>query len=117
MRSANSSPEHRATRAVVAVVLPGTGSDAHFVERAFAGPLAAAGVRTVAVDPDPARVVGSYLDALDRAAAEGPVLAGGVSLGAAVALRWAAENSGRTVGVLAALPAWTGSPEIGRAHV
>ncbi|AXY52036.1 alpha/beta hydrolase [Rhodococcus ruber] len=111
MPSVNSSPERHATRAVVAVILPGTGSDAHFAERAFAGPLAATGVRTVAVDPDPARVVGSYVDALDRAAAEGPVLVGGVSLGAAVALRWAAENPGRTVGVLAALPAWTGSPD------
>ncbi|MFB9701840.1 alpha/beta fold hydrolase [Rhodococcus aetherivorans] len=111
MRSANTSPEHAGASTFVAVVLPGTGSDARFVERAFGGPLAAAGIRAVAVDPDPARVVGSYVDALERAATDGPVLVGGVSLGAAVALRWAAEHPGRTVGVLAALPAWTGSPE------
>ncbi|SDC96476.1 alpha/beta fold hydrolase [Rhodococcus tukisamuensis] len=96
----------------VAVVLPGTGSDAAFATRAFTDALSQVGVRVIAVEPNPRRVVGSYLDALDEAAAEhGSILAGGVSIGAAVALAWAAEHPSRTAGVLAALPAWTGSPE------
>lgn len=61
----------------VAVVLPGTGSDAHFVDHAFRGPLAARSVRTIAIEPDPRRVVGSYLDAMDAAATEyGQILVG-----------------------------------------
>ncbi|MDV7352273.1 alpha/beta hydrolase [Rhodococcus oxybenzonivorans] len=95
-----------------AVVLPGTGSDADFVARAFTEPLARRGVRTLAVDPDPRRVVGSYVDALNTAAAAGePILVGGVSIGAAVALQWAATHHEHTAGVLAALPAWTGTAE------
>lgn len=93
-----------------AVVLPGTGSGAHFVGRVFTGPLAERGVETHAVEPDPRRVVGSYLDALDDAASRhGRIIVGGVSIGAAVALRWAADNPTKAVGVLAALPPWTGS--------
>lgn len=96
----------------VAVVLPGTGSDAHFVDHAFRGPLSARSVRTVAIEPDPRRVVGSYLDAMDAAATEyGKILVGGVSIGAAVALQWAALNPDKTSGVLAALPPWTGAPD------
>lgn len=96
----------------VAVVLPGTGSDAHFAARAFREPLAARSVLTIPIEPDPVRVVGSYLDAMDAAAAEfGQILVGGVSIGAAVALQWAARNPNRTSGVLAALPAWTGSAD------
>ncbi|MDI9916440.1 alpha/beta hydrolase [Rhodococcus sp. IEGM 1379] len=96
----------------VAVVLPGTGSDAHFAERAFRDPLDARSVLTVAIEPDPRRVVDSYLEAMDAAAAEyGPILVGGVSIGAAVALQWAACNPTLTSGVLAALPAWTGAPD------
>ncbi|MCQ4122270.1 alpha/beta fold hydrolase [Rhodococcus tibetensis] len=92
-----------------AVVLPGTGSDADFVARAFTEPLALRGVRTLAVDPDPRRVVGSYVDALDAAAStDEPILVGGVSIGAAVALQWAAAHHDQVAGVLAALPAWTG---------
>jgi pimeloyl-ACP methyl ester carboxylesterase len=37
------------------------------------------------------------------------VLVTGISLGAAIALEWAAEHQGAAVGVVAALPAWTGS--------
>ncbi|MGW0044277.1 alpha/beta fold hydrolase [Rhodococcus sp. NPDC003348] len=95
----------------VAVALPGTGSDADFAARAFTGALSQVGVHVVAVDPDPRRVVGSYLDALNAAAAEhGRVLAAGISIGASVALEWATRHPDRAVGVLAALPAWTGDP-------
>ncbi|KZL30530.1 MULTISPECIES: alpha/beta fold hydrolase [Rhodococcus] len=98
--------------ATVAVVLPGTGSDAHFADRAFRAPLEALGVRIVAIEPDPRRVVDGYLDAMDRAAdTHGRIIVGGVSIGAAVALQWAADNPDRTVSVLAALPAWTGSAD------
>lgn len=96
----------------MAVVLPGTGSGADFVTRAFREPLAQLGIYTVAVEPNPRRMIGSYLDALDEAArAHGPILVGGISIGAAVALRWATSKGAEATGVLAALPAWTGSPE------
>ncbi|MDH6291179.1 alpha/beta fold hydrolase [Rhodococcus opacus] len=98
------------SRPCVAVVLPGTGSDADFVARAFTEPLTCRGVRTAAVEPDPRRVVGSYVDALDAAAAQhGRILVGGVSIGAAVALQWAGSHPDHVAGVLAALPAWTGT--------
>lgn len=93
-----------------AVLLPGTGSDARFAEQAFAQALRSRGLRVVAIDPDPRRVVRSYVEALDSAARLGPVLAAGVSIGAAIALRWAYDNPDATTGVLAALPAWTGDP-------
>lgn len=54
-------------------------------------------------------MVASYRAALDDAARRGPVLAAGISLGAAVALEWAAEHPDRVTGVIAALPAWTGA--------
>src|SRR5574340_162371 len=54
----------------VAVVLPGTGSGADFVGRAFRGPLAQVGIDTVAVEPDPRRMIDSYLDVLDEARSE-----------------------------------------------
>ncbi|MGI9210187.1 MAG: alpha/beta hydrolase, partial [Rhodococcus sp. (in: high G+C Gram-positive bacteria)] len=92
----------------VAVVLPGTGSDANFVGRVFRGALRSRGIDVVAVDPDPRGVVRSYVRAMDAAARSGPILVGGVSIGAAVALQWAAEHPDLAAGVLAALPAWTG---------
>lgn len=92
----------------VAVALPGTGSDADFARRAFGPACAARGLDLIAVEPDPAGVVDSYLAALDTAAEQGPVLAAGISLGAAVALEWAAARPAAAVGVIAALPAWTG---------
>ncbi|MFZ2178481.1 MAG: alpha/beta hydrolase [Rhodococcus sp. (in: high G+C Gram-positive bacteria)] len=103
-------PTH--SRPTTAVILPGTGSDADFVTRAFRDPLARRGVQILAVQPDPTQVVGSYVDALEAAAARhGRILIGGVSIGAAVALQWAGAHPGSVVGVLAALPAWTGSAE------
>ncbi len=95
-------------RGVVAVLLPGTGSDDDYLRRAFGGPLAEAGALMCAVAPDPRDVIGGYLRALDDAARRGPIAVGGVSLGAAVAVNWALGNPGHTVAVLAALPAWSG---------
>lgn len=110
----------------VAVVLPGAGSDDVFVRTAFGPALAALGVRLVA--PVPRRgadVVAGYRAALDAAAAAaaGPLLVGGVSLGAHVAAVWAgdragdpsgppgsAAGAGQVAGLLLALPAWTGPP-------
>ncbi len=90
------------------VALPGTGSDADFAERAFGPASAAHGLDFVAVEPDPRRVAASCRAALTAAAQAGPVLAAGISLGAAIALEWAAEHPDDVVGVVAALPAWTG---------
>jgi pimeloyl-ACP methyl ester carboxylesterase len=101
----------------VAVVLPGSGSTAEFVGRAFAGPLAAAGHALVTADPpppdpdapDPAEAWGLALDAL--AAREPFALLGGVSLGAHAAARWASQRPGAAGGLLLVLPAWTGPPD------
>jgi pimeloyl-ACP methyl ester carboxylesterase len=100
-------------RADAAVLLPGTGSDAVFVRSAFEIPLAAVGVRTLAVAPEPGPGLGeAYLDALDRASEQSTagVLAGGVSFGAHVAAEWAVRNPDRCAGLLLALPAWNGDP-------
>ncbi|MFC9999530.1 alpha/beta fold hydrolase [Nocardia sp. NPDC127526] len=97
----------------IAVALPGTGSDAHFAARAFGPACAAMEITFLPVDPDPRRVIGSYRDALDRAAADGPVVIAGISLGAAVAVEWAAERPEAVAGVVAALPAWTGADTTG----
>lgn len=95
-----------------AVLLPGTGSDADFLTRAFGSALSAAGIELCAVDPDPGAVIASYHRALDAAAsAPGPLLVGGVSLGGAVAARWAYRNQNRLSGLLVALPAWLGNAE------
>jgi pimeloyl-ACP methyl ester carboxylesterase len=92
----------------VAVLLPGAGSSADFVRRAFGASLAE--YELVAVPPRPGPSVASAaFAALDAAAAAyGPRLrvVGGVSLGAHVAARWAAGR--RLDGLLLALPAWTG---------
>ncbi|GAB3577054.1 thioesterase [Amycolatopsis endophytica] len=50
------------------------------------------------------------LTSLDEAAEDGPVLAGGISLGAHLAAEWAVRNPGRCAGLLLALPAWSGPP-------
>ncbi|MGW4369140.1 alpha/beta fold hydrolase [Nocardia takedensis] len=97
----------RRVRAVVA--LPGTGSDAHFARRAFGPACADLGLELVAVEPDPRGIVAGYRAALAEAAARGPVLAVGISLGAAVALEWANTHPEAVGGVVAALPAWTGA--------
>lgn len=97
-------------RGATAVLLPGTGSDDDYLDRAFAAPLRQAGVTLIAHHPQPDSLIDGYLAALDAAARSGPIVAGGVSIGAAVAAAWALRNPGRVVAVLAALPAWTGSP-------
>src|SRR5580704_10394810 len=97
-------------RAVRAVVLPGTGSDDDYITRAFGRPLRDAGATLLAPPPQPTRLIGGYLTGLDDAAREGPIVVGGVSIGAAVAVAWALRRPERTVAVLAALPAWTGAP-------
>ncbi|MGW6426030.1 alpha/beta fold hydrolase [Nocardia sp. NPDC055053] len=91
------------------VALPGTGSDAAFAARAFGPAAAAHGLAFQAVEPDPKAVIASCTAALDAAAARGPVLAAGISLGAAIALDWAAGHRTAVVGVITALPAWTGA--------
>ncbi|KAA0926572.1 alpha/beta fold hydrolase [Rhodococcus sp. ANT_H53B] len=94
-----------------AIVLPGTGSDARFAADAFSAAFESVGLTTIAVEPDPAAVVESYLTALDDAAhRHGRVVIAGISLGAAVAVRWAATNASNTAAVALALPAWTGDP-------
>src|ERR1700748_3295756 len=97
-------------RAVRAVVLPGTGSDDDYITRAFGGPLRDAGATLLAPPPQPTRLIAVYLSGLDDAAREGPIVVGGVSIGAAVAVAWALRHPEHTVAVLAALPALTGAP-------
>jgi pimeloyl-ACP methyl ester carboxylesterase len=98
-------------RGVTTVLLPGTGSDDDYVYRAFSGPLQAVGAVLVTPAPQPDRLIDGYVAALDNAARTGPIAVGGVSIGAAVAARWALAHPDRTVAVLAALPPWTGAPE------
>ncbi|MBW0134611.1 alpha/beta hydrolase [Pseudonocardia abyssalis] len=99
---------------MTAVLLPGSGSDDVFVRTAFAAPLRAAGVALHAPVPRRGRdVVAGYRTALDGALdrADGPLLVGGVSLGAHVAARWAARaGAGRVAGLLLVLPAWGDDP-------
>ena len=96
------------------MVLPGAGSSADFVRRAFLGPLRAAGYGLVAPEPVPGPdLVRASFRALDAAVAEHGRrlrLVGGVSLGAHTAARWAAACGPGLDGVLLALPAWTGPP-------
>lgn len=94
-------------------MLPGSGSDDVFVRAAFGGPLSELGIGLHAPVPRRGRdVVAGYRAALDAALdrADGPLLVGGVSLGAHVAARWAAEHPGQVAGLLLALPAWGGDP-------
>ena len=96
---------------VTAVLLPGTGSDDDYVRRVFWQPLRQVGADVIAHRPKPDRLVEGYLAELDAAAAHSPIIAGGVSIGAAVAASWAVRHPERTTAVLAALPAWTGAPD------
>ena len=106
-------------RGVVTVLLPGTGSDDDYLARALAGPLEQAGAVVVNVIPEPQRLVSGYLEALDSALSEalersgdcGRIAVGGVSLGAALATRWACAHPAHTAAVLAVLPPWTGAPD------
>jgi pimeloyl-ACP methyl ester carboxylesterase len=94
-----------------AVVLPGTGSDDVFVRSVFEVPFSAILVRTVAPKPVPGPMLAeAYLGALDEAAADGPVVAGGVSFGAHLAAEWALANRDRCAGLVLALPGWHGAP-------
>lgn len=95
-----------------AVLLPGTGSDDVFVRSVFATALDAVGVRVVTPAPRPGSdLVRNHLAALDRYSSDGPVVAGGISLGAHLAAEWALHNADRCAGLLLALPAWTGVPD------
>ncbi|MBF6329739.1 alpha/beta fold hydrolase [Nocardia transvalensis] len=96
-------------RPALVVALPGTGSDADFARRAFGPACAALDLPFLAVDPDPRGVVASCHAALDTAARSGPVLAAGISLGAAIAVEWVVAHPESAFGVIAALPAWTSS--------
>ncbi|ORB75936.1 hypothetical protein [Mycobacterium scrofulaceum] len=98
-------------RGVSTVLLPGTGSDDDYVERAFSGPLRQVGALLVAPPPRPDRLIDGYVSALDAAARTGPIAVGGVSIGAAVAVAWALAHADKVVAVLAALPAWAGPPD------
>lgn len=96
-----------------AVMLPGSGSDEVFVRAAFERPLRSLGIRLIAPAPcRDAEVVDGYRSALDAVLArtDGPLLVGGISLGAHVAARWAVRHRSRITGLLLALPAWTGQP-------
>ena len=96
-----------------AVILPGSGSTADFVTRAFEPPLAAAGYALVAVEPPAGpHAVEEALEALDDAVRRYRAdLVGGVALGAHLAVRWAAAAPApRPRGLLLALPAWSGEP-------
>jgi pimeloyl-ACP methyl ester carboxylesterase len=95
-----------------AVLLPGTGSDDVFVRSVFEVPLAAVGLRAVMPAPVPgADLVSVHLAALDEAARDAPIVAGGISLGAHLAAEWALRNPDRCAGLLLALPAWHGKPD------
>jgi pimeloyl-ACP methyl ester carboxylesterase len=94
------------------VLLPGAGSDAHFLELAFGPPLEAAGLECIALDL-PRGSSSSAADLLDEAVRRtGARVVGGVSRGAHLAACWAArrdaERDGPLDGLLLALPAWTG---------
>jgi pimeloyl-ACP methyl ester carboxylesterase len=99
--------------APTAVLIPGTGSDEVLVRAVFARPLAALGVDLVAPPPPPGgELARGYLTLVDTVANERgvPILVGGISFGAHLAAEWAVRNPGRCAGLLAALPAWNGSP-------
>lgn len=95
------------------VAIPGTGSDADFIRRAFGPAAADLGLTLIALDPTN-DLVNGYRAQLEQASkASAPIVVGGVSIGAAIALEWAlGDTSGRRcAGVWAALPAWSGSPD------
>ncbi len=94
-----------------AVLLPGTGSDEVFVRSVFEVPFAAVLVRTVTPKPVPGPMLAEAgLAALDEAAADGPIVAGGVSFGAHLAAEWALANLDRCRGLVLAVPGWHGEP-------
>lgn len=93
-----------------AVLLPGTASDEVFVRSVFEGPLRRMGIRLVTPAPEAGnRLAEAHLEALTEAASQ-PVVVGGISLGAHLAVEWALANPDRCAGLLLALPAWNGAP-------
>lgn len=97
-------------RPTAAVLLPGTGSDADFIRRAFEPLAVALELDLIAVQPDPTRLIASYVEALDEAAAQHhQLLVGGVSIGAMVAVSWARKHQHKVAAIIAALPAWSGA--------
>jgi len=97
--------------AEVAVLLPGTGSDDVFVRSVFEVPFAAVCARAVTPRPVPGPLLAeACFTALDEAAAQRPVIAGGVSFGAHLAAEWALANLDRCAGLVLALPGWHGEP-------
>lgn len=93
-----------------AVLLPGTGSRAAFALRAL-GPVAAAtGAATViAAGPRAGTLLPQLRRALADAAAAGPCLVGGISIGGAVAAAFAAEHP--VAALVVVMPAWLGAPD------
>ena len=111
MTDSDTVPAATRPRPSALVALPGTGSDADYARRAFAPAAQALGVELIAVDPAADGIETGYRRALDAAAARHRhLLVGGVSIGACVALDWAAGDD-RCVGVFAALPPWLDSAE------
>ncbi|HEU4674560.1 MAG TPA: hypothetical protein VFS29_01115 [Motilibacteraceae bacterium] len=95
-----------------ALLLHGSGSTGEFAERALGAALRAEGWQVRALE-DRTGDVAAVERAIGRAAAhgDGPLLLAGISLGAHAAVRWAADGlQARLVGLLLALPAWTGAP-------
>ncbi|MFT4087807.1 MAG: alpha/beta hydrolase [Gordonia sp. (in: high G+C Gram-positive bacteria)] len=91
-------------------LMPGTGSDADYLRRSFGPAVAESGWRLEALEPSE-NLVEHYLTRLDALAERGPLIVGGVSIGAAVGVRWAIDaGPGPCAGVLAALPPWSGVP-------
>ncbi|GAC58353.1 hypothetical protein GOHSU_37_00490 [Gordonia hirsuta DSM 44140 = NBRC 16056] len=91
------------------VLMAGTGSDDDYLRRSFGPAVAGAGGELIALAPT-AGLIENYRAALDAAAERtGPIVTGGVSIGAVVGLRWALDRGPRACkGVLAALPPWSG---------
>lgn len=92
----------------VAVVAHGSGSCADFVERAFAGPLRAAGLGLITFEDrsgDVALVTARLAALVDE---HGAQVVGGVSLGAHAAVQVAVSRPA-LAGALLVLPAWTGA--------
>lgn len=91
--------------------MPGTASDEVFVRSVFEGPLRAVGIEAVTPAPGPpSDLVSTYFAILTESAAAGPVLAGGISLGAHLAVEWALAHPDLCAGLLLALPAFNGPP-------
>ncbi|MGC4932741.1 alpha/beta hydrolase [Gordonia sp. DT30] len=101
----------RVTGADVLIALPGTGSDADFVRRAFGPAARGLGADLIALEPTDDLIGGHRRGLAEYARAE-RILVGGFSIGAALALEWALGPAGRQrcVGVWAAMPAWSGDP-------